>query len=148
MRKPLIKEVSIQDTITILGVEVHGLRALRDAIECRSTVGSTFINGKGIEVICDEPYISFEKPKNPIHGLHVLEFYEPYPCFDSSDYAYEDRFYWNFFFSKTPFTKTEVRRLAFVKRYGGLEFIKHEMEEWMLPSIYFDGDNETMTYAF
>lgn len=69
------------------------------------------IRGKGkhaIKVWVNKPYITSYAPGNRIIGLHVLEIYERYPCFDASDYAYEDRYYRNFFFSEKSFTKEEI----------------------------------------
>lgn len=101
MRKPILMTVSINDTINILGHNIEGLEAIRNAVDFSSSSGSTTINAKGKEIIVIKPYISSNAPKVSIPpGLHILEIYERYPCFDSSDYAYEDRYYRNFFSQK------------------------------------------------
>lgn len=141
MRKPVIQTVSVGDTVEIFGIAVKGLQAVCDAVECRSSVGSL---GKGIS---KEPYISFIDPVKAIDGIHVLEVYERYPCFDSSDYATEDRYFRNFFFSTKPFTMGEIYRFALMNRKCNLQFIDENMPDWAIPSIYYDGDSKKMTLA-
>ena len=67
---------------------------------------------------------------------------------DSSDYAYEDRYFRNYFFSDKPFTREQINRLAYMKRVGNLEFINDEMPEWSLPSAYYKGEGDEIIYAF
>ena len=99
-------------------------------------------------MIVSKPYISTREPALRIPGLHILEVYERYPCFDSSDYAYEDRYFRNYFFSDKPFTREQINRIAYMKRVGNLVFIKDEMPEWSLPSAYYKGEGDKIIYAF
>lgn len=148
MRKPILMTVSIHDTINILGHKVQGYEAIRDAVEACSSIGSTRINDMGEEVIDDKPYISTKTPKMCIQGIHVLEIYQRFPCFDSYDYAYEDRYFRNFFFSEKPFTQQEITRIACMERGGMLEFISDEMPDWSLPAIYYVDESDTMIVAY
>lgn len=91
MRKPVIVKTSISDTVEIMGHPVDGYKAIIKAVEYTSSPGLTMINGRGKEMIVSKPYISTREPALRIPGLHILEVYECYPCFDSSNYAYEDR---------------------------------------------------------
>lgn len=138
MRKPILHTVSINDTVEIFGYKFHSLTEIRDAVGYSSTSSSW----KG-----DKPYIITDAPKTRIPGLHVLEIYQRYPCFDSSDYAYEDRFYRNYFFLEKPFTKADIIRLAEMKRVGNLEYIADEMPEQALPSVYYVGEGNDMIVA-
>lgn len=148
MRKPIIVKATISDTIEILGHKLDGLTAIRKAVDCTSTPGSTTMGRGGREVVNDEPYISRCNPAVRIPGLHILEVYKLYPCFDSSDYAYEDRFYRNFFFSESPFTQEQINRIAFMKRNLDLKFIRDEMPEWAFPCAYYIGEGDEIIYAF
>lgn len=148
MRKPIIVKASISDTIEILEHMVDGYKAILKAMEYMTSPGSTMINGRGKEMIVSEPYISPLEPTLRIPGLHILEVYERYPCFDSSDYAYEDRYFKNYFFSNKPFTRELINRIAYMKRVGNLEFINDEMPEWSLPSAYYKGEGDEIIYAF
>lgn len=148
MQNPIIVKASISDAIEILGHKVEGYKALLKAVEFASSPGSTITDGSGKEVVLNKPYISSRNPILRIPGLHILEIYEGYPCFDSSDYAYEDRFYQNFFFSNKPFTHEQINRIAFMKRVGNLEFIRDEMPEWAFPSAYYVGEEDEIIYAF
>lgn len=148
MRKPIIVKTSISDTVEILGHTVDGYKAILKAVEYATSPGSTMINGRGKEMIVSKPYISTREPALRIPGLHILEVYERYPCFDSSDYAYEDRFYQNFYISDKSFTNEQINRIAFMKRVGCLEYISEEMSDWSLPSAYYRGEGDEIIYAF
>lgn len=148
MRKPIIVKASISDIIEILGHRVDGYKVILKGVESASSPGSTIIDGRGREVVFNKPYVSSRNPVLCIPGLHILEIYEGYPCFDSSDYAYEDRFYQNFFFSDKPFTREQINRIAFMKRVGCLEYITEEMPDWSLPSAYYRGEGDEIIYAF
>lgn len=148
MRKPTIVQASISDTINILGHDVDGYQTIRNAVEFTSSPGSTTIDKKGKVLINHAPYVSACDPNIHIPGLHVLEIYKIYPCFDSSDFINEDRYFRNFFFSGEPFTREQIIRIACMKRVGNLEFITDEMPEWALPSAYYVGEGDTIIYAF
>lgn len=148
MRKLKVIKASISETIEILGHKVDGYKAILNAVEVTSTPGSTIIDGRGREVVFDNPYISFDNPSSCIPGLHILNVYERYPCFDSSDFAYEDRFYENFFFSNKPFTRDQITRIAFIKHVGCLNFLYDEIPRWALPSAYYRGEGDEIIYAF
>lgn len=148
MCKPIIVKTSISDTVEILGHTVDGYKAILKAVEYAASPGSTMINGRGKEMIISKPYISTREPALRIPGLHILEVYERYPCFDSSDYTYEDRYFRNYFFSDKPFTRDKINQIAYMKRVGNLEFINDNMPDWSLPSAYYKGEGDEIIYAF
>ena len=73
--------------------------------------------------------------KQPKDGVYVRAKLESYPCFDSSDYAYEDRCYTHFVFGHS---KEEVEyRLGILCGRGG------RLADWSAelgPVIYWAGD--------
>lgn len=148
MRKPIIKSISKNDTIEIFGHQVNGLNAILDAIEVSTTHAHYTINEDGTKNVWDKPYISFQEPKVRIPGLHILEVYQRFPCFDSYDYAYEDRYFYNFFFSDKPFSSDEINRIAEMDRGGMLEFLSDSMPDWAFPSAYYSDADEKITFAF
>ena len=73
--------------------------------------------------------------KQPKDGVYVRAKLESYPCFDSSDYAYEDRCYTHFVFGHS---KEEVEhRLDLLSGRG----VRPENSKAELgPIIYWEGD--------
>lgn len=142
MSKHTTKTVPINEPITILGHTFQGLKEIRDAVEATSSVGHGKMKGNRF-VGWYEPYISTIAPKNRIQNVHVLEILQRYPCFDSSDYAYEDRYFTNYFFSEQPFTKDVIFKLALLPYKGICELDINELPE-SFPHIYYVGEGENM----
>jgi hypothetical protein len=75
------------------------------------------------------------KPKD---GVYVGEDSERYPCFDSSDYEYENRFYWNFVFARSQEELDQkLRRLRSMGHGGNYR----KFTDGLSPMIYFQGDS-------
>jgi len=87
------------------------------------------------------------EPKGETHGLYVLQMYDPYPCFDSDDYANEDRDYCNYFFSTTPFTHQQIEQLANIKCEMNSRIINESTPEWAFPAVYYSGEGNKMILA-
>lgn len=66
--------------IEILGHVFTGIEEIRKAVEVRGRVTPDFR---------EERDLVEEIPEKPIEDLHILELYQPYPCFDSLDLLYE-----------------------------------------------------------
>ena len=80
-------------------------------------------------------YAINEMDKN---GAYVGEDAELYPCFDSEDYASEDRFFWNIVFAKS---KEELnRKLVELKRISP-QINYNKFTEALAPMIYWGGDS-------
>ncbi len=79
-------------------------------------------------------YCSSGEPKNGVYVDCDCKFY---PCFDSYDYVYEYRFYWNFVFarSKEEFDD-KMKKLKGIT--PGCNYCKFTDE--LYPMIYFEGD--------
>jgi len=130
--------LSIGTPITIFEHTFNDLSDIRDHVEVMSSIGHKDAGG-----IWDKPYISSLSPEKNVQGIHVLEIYERYPCFDSSDYAYEDRFFRNFFFSIEPFSQKEVSHLALLKYSGNCEIIPEDIPDKYV-HIYYAGEGDYM----
>ena len=132
MKKIYIKEVGKNSKIEILGHVFNGLADIKRAVETYCRIER--------ESWCTEP-------KSPINGIHVICVYEPYPCFDSEDYANEDRDYSNYFFSTRPFTKQQIDRLSKLPGRCNAQIVCDTMPEWAAPAVYYRGDGEKMVVA-
>lgn len=126
-----IINICIHDTFQYGGKIFHGLEDLRK---------SAF-----------EDYNKNDKMKDPPYVIIIEHLY---PCFDSEDYANENRFYQNYYLTtervkaericeetETGFTFTDKPQL-----YPILEpaFSMGQIEEHHLPYIYYHGEGETM----
>ncbi|MCH5319355.1 MAG: hypothetical protein J1E38_06560 [Paramuribaculum sp.] len=127
-----IKELGQDAKIEILGHTFDGLQDIESAVEITARVRPDFFGDRRIErnVIGIDP-----------EGIHVLDLYMPYPCFDSSDFLYENRKYHNYFFSKEPFTDKDIERIAGAPMKMNYCLVHEEMDENLLPAVYFCGDS-------
>ena len=76
-----------------------------------------------------------EEPKN---GVYVGEDSKLYPCFDSYDYASENRFYWNFVFATS---KEELeKKLALLKKSDDVGMNYNKFTADLAPMAYWGGD--------
>ena len=74
-------------------------------------------------------------------GVFVSANTQDYPCFDSCDYASENRSYWNFFFAKDP--EELQRKSTLVKntpKEANNERLTARLVEQVGPVIYWEGD--------
>ena len=70
---------------------------------------------------------------------------EHYPCFDSSDYAYENRYYCNFIFSRD---KDElVKKLKELKAMRQLSSNYNKFTQIFHPMAYWEGDTHHDVYV-
>lgn len=132
MSKILIREVGKSSKIEILGHEFKGLNEIKRAVESFCRIGS-------------QPWDT--EPKSKIGGIHVICIYEPYPCFDSEDYANENRDFSNYFFSTEPFTKQQIERLAKLPGRCNAQMVNESMPEWALPAVYYRGEGDKLIMA-
>ncbi|WP_308769734.1 hypothetical protein [uncultured Bacteroides sp.] len=108
-----IKEIRNNQTVVVYGVEFHGFEELKKhAFSGESK--------EGVYVGCD---------------------CEGYPCFDSEDYATENRFYWNFVFARNKRELEQKIKLLETCRCG-CNYCKltETTPEVLYPMIYFQGD--------
>ncbi|WP_455586337.1 hypothetical protein [Bacteroides sp.] len=106
----IIKRIDNNRNITVYGVTFHGFSDLK----------------------------KYALSGYPKEGIYVGEDSEPYPCFDSSDYAFENRSYWNFVFAKS---KEELdEKLDLLKRFKASRNY-YKLNSEIYPMVYFGGDN-------
>lgn len=76
--------------------------------------------------------------KEPKDGLYVAYDCKKYPCFDSDDYASEDRFYWNFVFAETQLEL--ACKLDKIKHMDQLACNYNKLTQDLHPMAYWGGD--------
>lgn len=132
MTKIWIREVSKTSKVEILGHVFNGLPDMK----------------KAVEAFCRKDSQPWEiEPKSSVEGVHVVCVYEPYPCFDSEDYATENRDFSNYFFSTMPFTKQQIERLAKLPGRCNAQIVNENMPEWAIPAVYYRGEGDKMIIA-
>lgn len=107
------------------------LAAMEEAVE---------VNGKprGLDITRKEDF----RPLSV--GTHVAEVYERYPCFDSYDYAYENRYFENYFTLKEPISDETMKLLQNLKNSGNAQLLTESTPARFLPAIYYAGEGDLM----
>ena len=81
--------------------------------------------------------IEHARKRIPKDGVYVGEDSQRYPCFDSEDYMYENRYFTNLVFAKSIEEIDEkLRILNQVERYGNYNKLNCELH----PMAYWQGD--------
>lgn len=124
---------SIHDDVEILGQVFHGLQDIDAHVEMVKHEGSS-----------REPWDYKPERKGKVH---VGEMLMRYPCFDSSDYLYENRSYHNFILRDRPITSSDMIRLEQLPSHIDALRIDASVPEDMLPMVYYVGDGDTMIVA-
>ena len=125
-----IQCLSVRDSFDVFGQTYQGLDDVKGRIDW-------FMRGEGDA----RPSRRRESRSDPVQ---ILDNYEPYPIFDSSDWG-DDRDYSNFFFQKRPFSTADFREIAgidaksnFCKAHDNLLHLEER------PVLYYQGDGNTM----
>lgn len=107
------KEYKNDETVMILGVEFHGVKE----------------------------FIKCAREKKPHGGVYVGQDSMGYPCFDSYDYASENRSFWNFVFAKSEDElQKKLELLATVDDKGNYRKLHQDTPASLLPMAYWKGD--------
>lgn len=72
------------------------------------------------------------------NGIYVGKDAKLYPCFDSEDYASEDRFFWNIVFARS---KEELDRKLVELKSVSPQSNYNKFSEALAPMIYWAGDS-------
>ena len=72
------------------------------------------------------------------NGVYVGKDAKLYPCFDSEDYASEDRFFWNIVFARS---KEELDRKLVELKSVSPQTNYNKFSETLAPMIYWGGDS-------
>jgi hypothetical protein len=135
-----LRECSIHDEVKILGHKFHGLEEIKSAVELSAA------SYGGAEIKTD--FVTLNKPKAPIPGIHVIEIWEPYPCFDAEDRLNENRTYQNYFLSKKQVTPEQLSEI-YKRCHEQFNFslINKNMPAEFTPAVYYVGDRGKMVIA-
>lgn len=131
--------------LSFFGIEVNGLQALKQAVGISTQYWHT--NNPYLLKGAFRPGIHRNKPEKTIKGLYIAEIYERYPCFDSDDYANENRYFQNFFISRTPFSDDKL--LAYMKNKATTNvcMVRDDLSLQSLPAVYYVGEENYMLVA-
>ena len=104
-----MKKVKNNETIVVLGASFNGVKEM----------------------------IEHARKRMPKDGVYVGEDSQLYPCFDSEDYMYGNRYFTNLVFAKSIEEIDEkIRILKQVERYGNYNKLNSELH----PMAYWQGD--------
>lgn len=117
-----LRQIPSDCTLTICGVVLEGIDSIKDY--WRNQTDSS------------QPYI--------------IERSQRFPCFDSSDYAYENRYFWNFLIchSKQDADKKakSMEQLEVVR--GNFRLVSENLPADMRPMVYFEDESTSMLLAY
>lgn len=129
--KKVLRQISVNDDVEILGHVFHGLHDIKEHVEM--SLYKSYAKGEASQ---------WEPRKKG--DVHVGEMWMPYPCFDSEDFVNENRSYSNFIFRNRPLTQDDMRRLSELPS-GKCECrITDNVPDDMLPLVYYFGEGDTM----
>ena len=111
---------SIHDDVEILGQVFHGLKDIMAHVEMSQSVGSS------CKPSVREPEVTSR--------VHVGELWMSYPCFDSSDFLYENRTYQNYILRERPITFEDMERLKNLPSGMNAQRLSPSVPEDMLPT--------------
>lgn len=132
-----VQLISITDDVVIFGHTFHGLKDIEQAVEAR-------VRKKYFKKVCKPSDIYWRTPEKAVEGIHVVEKYEPYPCFDEHDYAYENRRYSWYYFSTQPFDADLICQLSGYVDAVNNASSRQEYLPQATPSIHYPGDGDEM----
>ena len=109
----------------------------------------TYRNDEPIEVLGVtfqgvKDMISRAHARQPKGGVYVGVDARLYPCFDSSDYMYEDRYYTNIVFAQSQEElDAKMQQLKDIPEKGNY----NKMTDELRPMAYWEGDRHHMVYV-
>lgn len=79
---------------------------------------------------------------------YIVERSQRFPCFDSSDYAYENRYFWNFLFCHSK-KEAERKELIMAQLRQGDNFclVNEDLPADMRPMLYYEDGRSSMKLA-
>jgi hypothetical protein len=118
----------------VCGVEVPSLKALK-AARCWNVDMDFFPNRPS--------HFDALNPKEVIPGLYVAEAAKLYPCFDSEDSLYENRFFRNYLISSKPFTEEQLLEFCKWRTCFNYNKVSEILPQSLLPMAYYHGDDHS-----
>lgn len=154
--RPLLQHKSVDEWLAWLDAEVPILRDLvklgimKTHLEaCKQRLGDymlvrvpkhTTLTFKGVSYqgIYDIRQADMEEKK-------VFSICKRFPCFDSYDYAHENRYYRNYWFG----VDEAVREMIWAWKGGSIYcYIGEDLPDEMLPMVYYEDEQDTMLVAY
>lgn len=125
---------NVRDKVTILGHSFNGLKDIMKHCEmtCREGMSDTIdCSLRDCEVL---------------EGVHIGEFYMPYPIFDSSDWG-DNRSYRNYIFRRNAIDEADMRAALAVSHNMNFCMVHEDIPHELLPILYYCGDGDYMLLA-
>lgn len=136
------KSVSINEEVEILGNKLE-LNTICKIVETSAPRESCTYVYKGKERFISRLHITQVEPTLKINGLHVLDIYECFPCFDEHDYDNESRYYHYYFFSRKKFTDKKVSEIMLLMKKSNID----DYPKKLRPAVYYSDGMDTMIVA-
>lgn len=128
-----IQVYSIMEDVTIMGETFHGLDDIKARLEITQLRGSSSAPS------------SLQPQRNG--QLHVGEVWDSYPCFDSYDFASENRTYQNYIIRDRRITHDDIQQVMKLHSSGNYQLVSEQMPPDMLPMVYYVGEGGFMLVA-
>jgi hypothetical protein len=81
---------------------------------------------------------------------YIIERSQRFPCFDSSDYAYENRYFWNFLISRSKQeADKKAKSMEQLEIVGGnFRLVTENLPADMRPMVYYEDESTSMILAY
>lgn len=117
------------EAIKLWGQEIGNLEKIKNCSEIN-------VHYRGVQRTKEEKEIDW--------GFHVGDTSQLYPCFDSEDWASEDRYYQNYIIRKSPITDDEMQAFFEIKARYNFTRLHERTPADMLPILYYKGEGDFM----
>lgn len=124
--------------IHLLGCKFNGLDGLRKSVT--HSVSFSCIQYANSD-------IDKAQPECCLPNINVLELYERYPCFDSDDYATENRFFRNYIVTQQDITPQLLRQIVDLETNDNYDLCTEKIPAELLPIVYYPGEGRYMFIA-
>lgn len=140
--KTRITKLGIVAIQSFIVPEIVQLNILSLPVGCTLSVGGMVF--EGIEGIMD-----YVRTQTEGSSPYIVERSQRFPCFDSSDYAYENRYFRNFLIchSKQE-ADIKAKKMTQLREGGNFCLVNNNLSADMRPMLYYQDEDRSMTLAF
>lgn len=134
----------LTDSFILLGEKFNGLESIQNIVNAsESNRNNNCLDAKWNKYNkMDERERYPDNRKNRQSSLYAAELWEKYPCFDSSDSLYENRYYRCYYIRNH---KINEEFFKFSRKENLLNIIREDIDDLSnLPIIYYDGESPVM----
>lgn len=134
----------LTDSFVLFGEKFNGLESIRNIVNTSAVnEDNNSLDNKWDKYRrMDERERYPDNRKNKKSSLYAAELWEHYPCFDSSDYLYENRRFWCYYVRNH---KINEEFFKFSRKVRFSDIINEDIDDLSnLPIIYYDGDSSVM----